>query len=160
MDVRFEIPLGLGSRLAESRSYICPDGGAQLGFGDWRDRIGTYHSRNYERLGVMDGKWGETVFRTLDINAGPLDEIQHMDGPGGVVPDPLPEPVPPGLDELRCMKTGSFFLPSVFFLEHLDLIHKLLCNPLRISVPLDILDAVIDVDGPRPAIQAKATPVP
>jgi hypothetical protein len=58
------------------------------------------------------------------------------------------------------MKTGSFFPPSVFFLEHLDLIHKLLCNPLRISVPLDILDAVIDVDGPRPAIQAKAAPVP
>ena len=58
------------------------------------------------------------------------------------------------------MKTGSFFSPSVFFLKHLDLIHKLLGNPLRISVPLNILDAVIDVNGPRPAIQAKAAPVP
>lgn len=52
MDVRFEIPLGLGSRLAESGSYICPDSRAQLGFGDRRDRIGTYPSRDYECLGV------------------------------------------------------------------------------------------------------------
>jgi hypothetical protein len=65
MDVRFEIPLGLGSRLAESGSYICPDSRAQFGFGDGRDRIGTYRSRDYECLGVMDGKWGETVFRFL-----------------------------------------------------------------------------------------------
>jgi hypothetical protein len=65
MDVRFEIPLGLGIRLAESGSYICPDSRAQLGFGDRRDRIGTYRSRDYECLGVMDGKWGETVFRFL-----------------------------------------------------------------------------------------------
>src|ERR1700742_1916651 len=143
-----------GSRSTESKSYICPNGGAQLAFGNGRDRIGTYRSRDHERLSVMDNKWGETVFRTFDINAGPLDEIQHMDSPRGVVLDPLSEPMPSGLDELRCMKTGSFFPPSVFFLEHHDLIHKLLCNPLRVSVPLDIPDAVIYVNGPRPTIQA------
>ncbi len=60
-----------------------------------------------------------------------------------VVLRPSAGTVLPGLDELRCMKTGSFFSPPIFFMEPFDLIHKLLCNPLRISVPLNILDAVM-----------------
>ncbi len=70
------------------------------------------------------------------------------------------EPASASFDEFEFVKPSPLFRPPLAATHELNAIDQAASDPFAISFPSDISLPVINVDRPRPAVQAKAAPVP
>ena len=65
-----------------------------------------------------------------------------------------------GLDELPLVQAGMFFAPAVAGPGFGDAVDQVLFDPARGAVPLDVGQAVLQMNGARLAVQTQAGPSP
>src|SRR5215469_3331760 len=70
------------------------------------------------------------------------------------------EPVSPSLYEFQFVQTSPFFSPAPTCRHRLYLIDQRLFHPCGGSIPLNVVNSALQMDGSRPTIQAKTPPIP
>src|SRR5580698_2078967 len=70
------------------------------------------------------------------------------------------EPVPPRLDEFPLMQAGALFAPALAVDNKRRLPDEIFLHPLGAAVPLNVREAVIEVNGPWKAVEPKPSPIP
>ena len=108
----------------------------------------------------MDNKRREFFLGTFDHNFRALHKIQNVNSSACVVFHGLAKPMTPCLDEFLFVQTCLFFAPSNTLGNGCHRIDELFVRPCSISVPLNVFQAVVEMNGPRPAIEAEPSPVP
>ena len=134
--------------------------GASLAGNGRADDVCPHRRRHDERLGVVHAEGFERAGRALYDGLAALDEVEHVHAAVRVVQNGLCEPVPPRLEELALVQAGALLDPAVAAGDLLDLADELAQNEVRVAVELDVLSAVLQVDGPGLAVQPHAVPVP
>src|ERR1700680_1365510 len=70
------------------------------------------------------------------------------------------EPVAAGFDELQRMQTCTLLAPAFAIGNGSHSVDKFAPRPFGVALPGDVGEAVIDMDGPRLAVEPQTTPVP
>jgi len=68
--------------------------------------------------------------------------------------------VPTRLDEFGLMEPSNLFMDAGGARDRADWIDEVCSDPFRGAVPLNIREAVLEVDWPWPAVKTKAPPIP
>src|ERR1700733_14961037 len=116
--------------------------------------------RNNKCFSVMDLEWRESTGWAFDDGAIAFHKVEYMNGAICMVKNRQREPMPPCFDELEPMQTRFLFAPARARVQVLKPIDQVLLNPIGAAGPVDVRQSVIEVDGPWPAVQTGAAPVP
>ena len=131
-----------------------------LGLSARSHRIWSDGGRDDESLGIMDNEWVERIRGTFHNCFTPFAEVQYVDTAICMMFNRFREPMPPSLDEFPLVEPGAFFTPAVALRDKLNAIYQVLLDPIGCAVPLDVVDSVLKVNRPGPAVQPKTTPIP
>src|SRR5216684_963415 len=74
--------------------------------------------------------------------------------------DSCVEPVAAGFDELQRMQARTLLAPAFAVGNGSHSVDKFAPRPFGVALPGDVGEAVIDMDGPRLAVEPHTTPVP
>src|SRR6516162_8634438 len=108
----------------------------------------------------MHGKRRNRVRLALHDGRISLDEIQDVEVSVGVMTHRRGEPVAARFNEFQGMETSSFF-PPAFASGYWRLpVNQVVPHPVGGSIPLDVFEAMLQMDRAGTAIQAETAPIP
>ena len=97
---------------------------------------------------------------TFDDRLLAFDEIQNIHAAVRIMRHGLREPMAPGLDEFALVQAGALLAPAVAAGDRFDAVDQIVLRPFGRAVPLDIGEAMFEMDRPRLAVETEPTPIP
>ena len=107
------------------------------------------HGQRWKRIGG--------AFHNCGVS---FNQVEHVHVASCVVMHRDTKPVTARLNKFERMQAGAFFAPAFSRGYGHLLVDKMFAHPLGGAVPLDVLEAMLQIDRTRAAIQAQAPPIP
>ena len=108
----------------------------------------------------MNDQRRETRRGTFHDHFFALTQIQDVDSAVHIVRHPLSKPVATCFNEFPLVQTGSLLAPSISLLNRSDPVYKVLLHPTSRPIPLNVVDAMLQVNRSWKAIESQSPPVP
>src|SRR5215510_5720797 len=137
--------------LLRLRSHVCLDCHAALALRSAvrPDRVASHCRWNDECLCVMYNQRWENPARTLDNRFLALTQIQNVNRAIRAMRHRPHKPVSARLNELSFVQSSSFFLPALSLGDRSNGVNQLFLNPWRRAIPLNVSNAMLQVDWTR-----------